>query len=93
MLYFFTFGEFICQIERRSDNHAFRPRSSLSGSHLSPTLDTFLIMIQIHFPSNFGRVLHDSWAYYLSHLSALFDFIIQTHTLITVQRNTSREPL
>ncbi|EDR14478.1 uncharacterized protein LACBIDRAFT_305090 [Laccaria bicolor S238N-H82] len=76
MLYFFTFGEFICQIERCSDNHTFRPHSSLDGLHLSPTLNTLLIMIQFHFPSNFSRILHDSWAYYSSHISALFNFII-----------------
>jgi hypothetical protein len=83
------FGESIRQLERRSDNHPYRPRSSYFPSRiLSLILDTLLT---IHFPSDLDRILNDSWAYYSSHGPALFDSILQIQTSITVQRNTARE--
>jgi len=83
------FGESIRQIERHSDNHAFRPRSSYFPAHiLSLILDTLLI---ICFPSDLDHILNNSWAYYSSHGSALFDSIIEIQTTIAVQRNNARE--
>lgn len=83
------FGESIRQLERRSDNHAYRPRSSYFPSRiLSLILDTLLT---IHVPSDLDHILNDSWAYYSSHGPALFDSILQIQTSITVQQNTARE--
>ncbi|KIJ99644.1 hypothetical protein K443DRAFT_101845, partial [Laccaria amethystina LaAM-08-1] len=45
-------------------------------------LDTLLI---INFPSDLSCILHDSWAYYSSHGSMLFDSIIQIQMSIRVQ--------
>src|ERR1700678_3528542 len=70
-----TFGESIRQIERRSESHKYRPRSSYLPSRiLSLILDALLI---IHFPSDLEHILKDSWVYYSSHGPALFDSIIQ----------------
>ena len=83
------FGESIRQLERRSNNHAYRPRSSYFPSRiLSLILDTLLT---IHFPSDLDHILNDSWAYYSSYGTTLFDSIIQIQISITVQRKTVRE--
>jgi len=81
------FGVSIRQIERRSDTHKCRPRSSYFPSRiLTLILDTLLV---IHFPSDLDRILNDSWAYYSRHGPAQFDSIIQIQTSITAQRNTA----
>ena len=83
------FGESIRQLERRSDNHAYRPRSSYFPSRiLSLIVDTLLT---IHFQSDLDRILNDSWAYYSSHGPALFDSILQIQKSIIVLRNTAQE--
>ena len=84
-----NFGESVRQIELRSNNHKYRPRSSYFPSRiLSSILDALFI---IHSPSDLEHILNDSWPYYSSHGTALFNSIIQVQTSITVQRNTARE--
>jgi len=83
------FGESIRQFERHSDSHKYRPRSSYFPSRvMSSILDTLLV---IHFPSKLEEILNNSWAYYFSHGTALFDLIIEIQTSIKVQRNNTRE--
>jgi len=84
-----NFGESIRQIERQSDTHKYRPRSSYFPTRvLTLILDALLI---IHFLSDLDRILNGSWAYYSGHGPALFDSIIRIQTLITAQRNAARE--
>jgi len=81
-----NFGESIRQIERKSDTHKYRPRSSYFPSRaLSLILDKLLV---IHFPSELDQILNGSWSYYSRHGNALFDSIIEIQISITVQRNT-----
>lgn len=86
-----NFGESIRQIERRSDTHKYRPRSSYLPSRvLSLILDKLLV---IHFPSELDQLLNGSWSYYSSHGNALFDSIIEIQVSIAVQRNTRGKQL
>jgi hypothetical protein len=83
------FGESIRQLERWSDNHAYRPRSSIFPSRILSLILNALLTI--HFPSDLDDILNDSWAYYSSYGPALFDSVLQIQTSITVLRNTVRE--
>lgn len=83
------FGKSICQLERRTDNHGYRPHSSYFPSRiLSLILDTLLT---IHFPSDLDHILNNLWAYYSSYGHALYDSIIQIQTSIIVQRKKAQE--
>ncbi|KAF8234406.1 hypothetical protein L208DRAFT_1261715, partial [Tricholoma matsutake] len=55
---------------------------------ISSILDTLLV---IHLPSEIEDILKNSWAYYSSHGTALFNSIIEIQTSIKVQWNNAGE--
>ena len=78
------FAESIRQVERFSDSHKYRPRSSYFPLDvLTSILDNLLI---IHFPSHLKDLLDQSWIYYNTHETALYDSIIDIQTRINVGR-------
>ena len=84
-----NFGKSIRRKDWWSDIHKYQAHSSYSPSQIvSLLLDQLLI---IHFSSNLELVLHGSWHYYLSHGSALFDWIILIQVVILVERNQAWE--
>lgn len=83
-----NFGESIRKLERWSNVHKYRARTSYFPSHIvSSLLDRLLI---IHFPSDVEQVLRGAWHYYSTHGSALFDSIIAIQVVILVERNQAR---
>lgn len=82
------FGESIRQVERFSDSHKYRPRSSYFPLDvLTSILDNLFI---IHFPSHLKDLLDQSWIYYNTHGTALYDSIIEIQTRINVGRTKSK---
>ncbi|KAF8809190.1 hypothetical protein BYT27DRAFT_7013522, partial [Phlegmacium glaucopus] len=82
-----NFGESIRQIQRGPNTHKYQPRSSYFPSRiLSAILDSLLV---IHFPSELEVIINNSWAYYSSHGTALFNLIIEIQTSIKVQQNNA----
>ena len=87
--HFLKFGESIRQVERFSDSHKYRPRSSYFPLDvLTSILDNLFI---IHFPSHLNDLLDQSWIYYNTHGTALYDSIIDIQTCIDVGRAQARE--
>ena len=83
------FGNFIRQMERHSESHKYRPRSSYFPLDvLSSILDHLLV---IHFPSHLKDLVEHSWIYYGTHRTALYDSIIDIQTRINVGRTNARE--
>jgi hypothetical protein len=84
------FGESIRQLERFSDtSHKYCPRSSYFPLDvLTSILDNLFI---IHFPSHVKDLLDQSWIYYDTHGTALYDSIIDIQTCINVGRTKARE--
>ncbi|KAF8952160.1 hypothetical protein BDZ97DRAFT_1632257, partial [Flammula alnicola] len=68
------FGDSIRQMERRSDSHKYRLRSSYFPLDVSSSILDKLFVI--HFPSDLEDLLDNSWIYYGTHGSALYNSII-----------------
>ena len=78
------FGESIRQLERCSDGHKYRPRSSYFPLDVSSAILDMLLVI--HFPSHLDDILKETWIYFGTHRMSLYNSIIDIQTRIKAGR-------